>query len=211
MFSPSKQVNIDDETLTNDQKTQLCDLIDEFSNVFVGPDNQLGHTDILQHHIDVDPKHKPVRMRAYRMGPKQKEAFDDMTEQLIAQDVIENSLSPWAAPCFLVAKKCGKTFRVVVDYRRLNALTDLDAHPLLTTDEALDHIGTNNPAIFTTLDLQSGFYQISIDPESRAYTAFRTHKGLFQYKRMPMGLKNSPSTFQRLMEAVLRGCLGPHA
>ena len=51
--------------------------------------------------------------------------------------------------------------------------------------------------------MQSGFYQIPIHLDSRKYTAFRTNKGLFQYKKTPMGLKNSPNIFQRLMEAVL--------
>ncbi|PIK53661.1 Retrovirus-related Pol polyprotein from transposon [Apostichopus japonicus] len=109
------------------------------------------------------------------------------------------------APCLLVSKKNNTDYRFVVDYRRLNACTELEAHPLPTTEESLDSIGVQNPKYFTCLDLQSGFHQILLDPNSRPYTAFRCHLGLFQYKRLPMGLKNSPVTFQRVMETVLRG------
>ncbi|PIK33227.1 hypothetical protein BSL78_29961 [Apostichopus japonicus] len=103
------------------------------------------------------------------------------------------------------SKKNNTDYRFVVDYRRLNACTELEAHPLPTTEESLDSIGVQNPKYFTCLDLQSGFHQILLDPNSRPYTAFRCHLGLFQYKRLPMGLKNSPVTFQRVMETVLRG------
>ena len=75
------------------------------ASTYGGPDNKLGKTDILEHEIKVEPQAKPVRMRAYRMGPKQREMMDKMTDELMRQDVIEHSTSPWAAPCFLVAKK----------------------------------------------------------------------------------------------------------
>ena len=81
----------------------------------------------------------------------------------------------------------------------------MDAHPFPTTEEALESLGTTSPAYFSCLDLQSGFYQLEIDTLSRPLTAWRCHLGLLQYKRLPMGLKNSPLTFQRVMEAVLRG------
>ena len=108
-------------------------------------------------------------------------------------------------PCLLVCKPNNKGYRFVVDYRGINKLIVLEATPLPTTEEALSSIGSSRPVYFSTLDLQSGFYQVTIDPDSRPYTAFRSHLGLHKFKRLPMGLRNSPSTFQRVMEAVLHG------
>ena len=81
----------------------------------------------------------------------------------------------------------------------------LIADPLPTTQEALENIGMTRPKWFTTLDLQSGFFQAELDPSSKQYTAFTTHMGLFQYTRLPQGLSNSAQTFQHIMEVVLRG------
>jgi hypothetical protein len=105
----------------------------------------------------------------------------------------------------LVAKRNNNGYRFVVDFRLLNTKIILGAHPLPSTTEALESLGSNAPAYFSTLDLQSGFYQLEIEPTSRPFTAWRCHLGLFQFKRLPMGLKNSPLTLQRVMEAVLRG------
>lgn len=63
-------------------------------------------------------------------------------------------------------------------------------------------------SVFLTMDMSSGYWQVELDPADRPQTAFTTGDGLYQFKVMPMGLKNSPPTFQRLMELVLRGLHG---
>lgn len=90
-----------------------------------------------------------------------------------------------------------------MDYRKLNHITKLDEFPLPCIDETLDLLYGAN--YFTTLDLASGYWQVPTEPASQEKTPFVTHCGLYEFRKMPFGLGNAPTTFQRLMEMVLSG------
>ena len=92
--------------------------------------------------------------------------------------------------------------RFCVDYRRLNDATVKDAYPLPRIDDTLDMLAGKQ--WFSTLDLASGYWQVSPSQEARIKTAFTTHSRLFQFKVMPFGLCNTPATFERLMDLVLQ-------
>ena len=94
---------------------------------------------------------------------------------------------------------------MVIDFRKLNELTDQDAYPLPNINDILSQLG--NAKFFPGLDLPSGIHQIPMDVTSKKYTAFSTPQGHFQYNRMPFGLKNAPATFQRIMDTALRGII----
>lgn len=83
-----------------------------------------------------------------------------------------------------------KKWRLVVDYRKLNEQTIDDRYPIPNISDILDKLGKSN--YFTTLDLASGFHQIEVDPNDVPKTAFSTLNGLYEFKRMPFGLKNAP-------------------
>lgn len=89
-----------------------------------------------------------------------------------------------------------------MDYRKVNEATQKDAYPLLKIEECLDTLSGSK--LFSTLDLLSGYHQFEVNEKDRPRTAFITKYGLFEYTRMPFGLCNAPSTFQRGMELVLR-------
>ena len=118
---------------------------------------------------------------------------------MLEKKIIRPSNSPWSSPVVMVPKPDGST-RVCIDYRKLNHITRKDAHPLPKTEELLDHL--HKAKIFSTLDLLSGFHQIPMHRDSIPKTAFATHKGLFEFLRMPMGLATSPASFERLVEQI---------
>ena len=195
--------NIDKSDLSVEQCLQLETLLKEHRHVFTADPSELGHTKVIQHHISVSPDQNPIRVRPHRASPKQRAALEQNIELLLKQDVIEPSVSPWAAPVVLVLKK-DMTYRFCVDYRRLNSVTKFDSFPLLRCDDCFDALGTSQPRYYTTLDLMSGYFQVDLD-ESRDKTTFTSHLGTYRFKRMPQNLVGAPATFSRLVETVFRG------
>jgi hypothetical protein len=126
---------------------------------------------------------------------------DRLVQELLEKDIVQPSESPWSAPLVIVAKKNGDV-RMCVDYRRLNAVTKRPIFPIPATQQLLDSL--EGSTYFSTLDLSQGYYQIPVKEEDISKTAFTTRRGQFEFKRMPMGLSSSPSTFQRLMHIVLK-------
>ena len=118
--------------------------------------------------------------------------------------LISPSDSVWHSPVVLVKKK-DQTFRFAIDYRDLNKITKSISHPLPRLDDVLDSIGESSATIFSTLDLNSAYFQMELDPETKHKSAFITHEGVFVWHRLPFGLKNAPMSFQMLMSQVLRG------
>ncbi len=97
--------------------------------------------------------------------------------------------------------------RPVIDYRALNQSTIPDRMPLPVISDILRSLGTEN-TLFSTIDIKSAFWQIELHEESKDLTAFSTPTGHYRFKRMPMGLINSPLTFMRLINTVLQGLIG---
>lgn len=163
-------------------------------------------TNEIKHSIDTKDS-KPIYTKSYRYPQIHKQEVKSQVSKMLDQGIIRPSISPWSSPVWVVPKKLdasGKQkWRVVVDYRKLNELTIDDKYPLPNISDLLDQLGKCQ--YFTTLDLASGFHQIEIDSKDIQKTAFTVENGHFEFVRMPFGLKNAPSTFQRVMDNILLG------
>ena len=143
---------------------------------------------------------RPPKTRAYTLPPREEEILRKGIDKMLAEGIIRPTASPYAAGLVLVPKKNGKT-RVCTDYRKLNEQTEKDAYPLPLMEDLLEKIAGHER--YTTLDLNSGYWQIPMDPDSISKTAFTCKFGTFEYLRMPFGLTNAPATFQRTMDEIL--------
>ena len=116
--------------------------------------------------------------------------------------VIQPSNSPWCNAVVLVRKK-DESLRFCIDFRKLNSLTVKDSHLLPRICETLESLA--GAAHYSTFNMNSGFWQVPMDEESKQYTTFTIGSmGLYECESMPFGLCNAPPTFQRLM----LNCLG---
>ena len=163
-----------------------------------GFDGRLGHLPTKVHIRTVDGQ-VPIAVPMYGSSPEKRRVMDEQIDKWFEQGVIEPSISPWSAPV-VIAYRNGKP-RFCVDYRKLNAATIPDEFPIPRQSEILSSL--SGAQVLSSLDTLSGFTQLELDPDDVEKTAFRTHRGLFQFRRMPFGLRNGPSIFQRVMQGIL--------
>lgn len=187
--------------LSQDRQERLQKLLHTYQACFA-TSSKIRHTTLTKHRIITDESARPIHQSPYRVSMKEREAIRKQIKEMLHDDVIEPSQSPWASPVVLV-KKRDNTLRLCVDYRRLNKVTRKDVYPLPRIDDALDRLC--NARYFSSMDLKSGYWQLEVDERDREKIAFITPDGLYQFKVMPFGLCTAPATFQRVMDTVLAG------
>jgi hypothetical protein len=177
------------------------DLIKENCDLFASKDSELGQTDTVKMTIDTG-HHAPIKLRPYRTPLQNRKVIDNAIDEMLDAKIIRRSRSPWSFPIVIVGKKDG-TKRFCVDFRQLNKITKKNSYPLPLIDDILALLG--RAKYFTSLDLKSGYWQVSMEEHDKQKTAFSCHRGLFEFNKMPFGLCNAPSIFQELMSIVLEG------
>ena len=193
-----RQVEIE----SNLSESQTCDVeqvLSAFSELF---SDVPGRTHLVEHNIAL-LDHEPVRQSAYRMPHAMRDPVEQELNHMLDAGIIERTTSEYASPIVVVPKSDGSV-RVCSDMRMLNKKSKFDPYKMPRIDEILDKVGSAK--YITTLDLTKGFYQIPLNEQSRDCTSFVTAFGQFRYTVLPFGLQNSSSTFQRLMDQVLRDC-----
>ena len=122
-------------------------------------------------------------------------------QKLLDMNIIRPSNSPWSSPLHMVAKPSGG-WRACGDYRALNAVSEADRYPMPHLQDF--SIQLEGKTVFSKIDLIRAYNQVLMRAADVAKTAIETPFGLFEYTRMPFGLKNVAQTFQRFMDSVFR-------
>lgn len=195
--------------LNIEEKKVIHKLCRAYEDIFFKDGQNLTFTNKIKHSIKTTDD-IPTFSKSYRYPYIHKQEVKTQIKKMLEQGVIRPSYSPWSSPIWIVPKKkdaSGKVkWRLVIDYRKLNEKTVSDKYPLPNITDVLDKLGRS--VYFTTLDLASGFHQIEMNPSDIEKTAFTVEGGHYEYVRMPFGLKNAPSTFQRVMDNVLKDLQG---
>ena len=179
-------------------------LLKKHHMVFSRSKTDLGRSDLITHEIHLKTE-EPVYVKQFKMPDVHRDYLEEQVKEWLKLGIVQPTRSRYNSPMFLVNKKDGG-FRVVQDFRALNSNSHIDKYTMKDVSECIGEIGRSNSTIFSTLDLTSGFWQMLLHPKSRPYTAFTIPgMGQFQWVTSAMGLLGCPSTFQRLVEAVVQG------
>lgn len=193
--------------LNKEERTSIQNICAKFGDVFHLPGDKLTTSNVYETEIKLKPNATPVYTKPYRLPNAQKKELEEQVNKMLSDKIIEHASSEWSSPVLLVPKKLDnrgeKKWRLVIDFRKLNEQILDDKFPLPNIVDILDSL--SGALYFSHLDLNSGYYQLSLKPESRKYTAFTTPTGQFQMTRLPMGLKTSPSCFSRAMTIAMAG------
>ena len=198
--------NVNISHLSGRQHNSLKKVLAEHIDLFAGDKKTVGNIPGITHSI-ITGNESPSHVHQWRLPQSTKDIIKKTCKEMYEAGVIEPSSSPWLSPVVLVRKKNGD-LRFCVDFRAVNKLTIADKFPLPRIEEILDDLGQTT--YFTVLDARSAYWSIKMTEEDKPKTAFSDGSQLWQFKRMPYGLKNAPATFQRAMNTILTPVLGKH-
>ena len=190
----------------DDQKITIIDRLPERYHHLLdlfhpSPAEKLAPRRIFNHAINNIPDTQPSWAPINPLSEKQLEVLRKYLNNMLKQGKILRSKSPAGAPILFVTKPDGR-LRLVVDYSELNKVMIHNKYPITLMTELRDQV--RDAQLFTKLDLKDGFHLIRVRKGDEWKTAFRTRYGYYQYGVMPFGLVNLPTTFQTMMNEILR-------
>ena len=143
----------------------------------------------------------PIKVASRKYSMNDKKFISNEVQKLLAEGIIEESVSPWRAQT-LVTGNLNHKKRLVIDYSRtINRFTHLEGYPLPRIDELVQNLGKEK--YFSSIDLKSAYHQIPLKVEERPFTAFEADGRLFLFTRVPFGLTNAVPIFQRQMDRII--------
>ncbi|KAA0041710.1 putative retroelement [Cucumis melo var. makuwa] len=159
----------------------------------LSPDREIEFT------IELLPGTAPISQAPYKMAPSELKELKMQLQELVDKRYIRPSVSPWGASVLFVEKKDG-TLRLCIDYRQLNKVTIRNKYPLPRIDDLFDQL--RGAALFSKIDLRSGYHQLKVRESDIAKTAFRTRYGHYEFRVMSFDLTNAPAVFMDLMNRI---------
>ena len=184
-------------------------IICEYNDIFALPTDPLPAVSDVEHKIKLDTD-KIISTPLYKHPIALQPEIDKQIEKFYKQGFIRDSHSPYQSNVWMVPKKLDASnvqkFRMVMDFRKINSHTVQDSYPLPSIEEIMCLLG--KAKFISAFDMSNGFHAVKVASEDIAKTAFSTHKGHWEWVRMPQGLINSPATYQRMMNYKLRGLIG---
>jgi len=183
--------------------TPVDELLHGYAEVF---SSDLGTMQGVEAHLEVQEGATPRFHRPRSVPYALRGAVEQDLERLERLGVIEKvQYSDWAAPIVPVPKGDGG-IHICGDYKvTVNPVLKVDQYPVPTAEDLFATLAGGQT--FTKLDLSHAYQQVLLDPESRKYVTINTHKGLYQYTRLPFGIASAPAVFQQIMEKILHGPL----
>ena len=179
----------------------LQDILAKHATVF---GEGLGCVQGVQAKIHIKPNTQPKFWRARSVPFAVRKRVEEELDRLLDEGVISPvQHSEWATPIVPVVKKNG-TIRICGDYKvTLNRVAVVESYPLPRIDDLVGSLAGGQ--LFSKLDLAHAYQQIQLEESARILTTINTHRGLFQYNRLPFGVSSAPAIFQRIMESILQG------
>jgi hypothetical protein len=164
----------------------------------------LPATHLITHKINMSTN-KPIKAKQYSYPLKLKEQLQKEIDKLMEGNIIEAAASQYYSPTWIVPKHAdkdgNKRWRLLTDFRQLNEITLGSCHPPPFTNDIIEKLVASN--YISIMDLKMRFFHIKMNPESPHLTASTGPRGSFQYKRIAMGLKESPITFMKVMKLAI--------
>lgn len=203
---PIEQFDAKVEHLDASKRKIVYDLIDKYDSLFARNNYDVGTVSNHEAKITLTEM-KYTAKRPYRCSYADQQEIEKQVTELLNNNIIEESSSPFAAPVTLAFKKTeeGKPkekIRMCVDFRDLNKLLVPESQPFPLIEDMM--VRTRDCSWFSALDINSAFWSIPIRVKDRFKTAFVTQQGHWQWRNLPFGLRNSSSVFQRILSGVIR-------
>ena len=182
------RVDLTGVEVSGSDREALRKLFNVYRDVFANTDEELGQTHLTHFRINTGDS-QPVAVRARRTPYHLRPEVSRQIVMMEKRDIIHKSNSPWSAPIIMVKKSDG-SYRFAVDFRELNKKTADEVVYLPSVKECLDSLAGSQ--LFTTLDLNSAYWQVPVAPEDRKKTAFVTEENKWEFMVMPFGAKELP-------------------
>ena len=193
-----QQVADNSTHLHPDQKDSLIKLLRKFSHLFSGKLGRYNHAEFT---LELQESNtSPIFCKPYPVAQVHTAVFKKKLQHLISEQVLEQvQTSQWAFLTFIIPKRDGRVCWVS-DFRKLNAILKRSRYFLPSISEIMQRC--QGFTYITKVDISMGFYTFKLDEASQRLCVISTPFGLFKYKRLPMGINNSPDFFQSIMHPL---------